>query len=113
MRNNARELQLIRLCIMLDDIELGERRETIMNLIHSARRASRMRQNNTTEALCTSARWELRRVLINQRLTGADLDAVALIELAMTILSPSHEETHAGIQTRLNEGIRGGAIRCL
>ncbi|WGK60028.1 hypothetical protein [Pantoea sp. SS70] len=48
MRNKTREQLLIRVINMLDDAELGERHETIMNLVHSARRACRAEQCSGT-----------------------------------------------------------------
>ena len=55
MREFRREQQLIGLCILPDDTLLGERRETILHLVHSARRASHAREAGEARTLSRCA----------------------------------------------------------
>lgn len=87
MKDKERELQLIRLCTLMDDAALGERRETIMDLLHSARRASRAGQRRTGAALCSDARHQLRKVRHSLRASGAGPDDTGPIESAIVTLT--------------------------
>ncbi|HBH6890070.1 TPA: hypothetical protein KUM96_004332 [Serratia marcescens] len=52
MRNRKREQRLIRVITLLDGAELGHDRERIMDLLHSARRASREGDATVASPLC-------------------------------------------------------------
>lgn len=93
MRNKTREQLLIRVINLLDDAELGERHETIMNLVHSARRACREGQSNVADQ-CSS---EVLRHLHNARqsLQGTETDpaVTVVIDEAISQLDSASENT--------------------
>lgn len=93
MRNKTREQLLIRVINLLDDAELGERHETIMNLVHSARRACREGQSSVAE----QCRSEVLRHLHNARLslqgTETEPAVTVVIDEAISQLDFASENT--------------------
>lgn len=101
MKDEECELQLIRLCTLMDAAALGERRETIMHLLHSARRASRAGQRRTAAALCSDARHQLRKVRHSLRAAGAGPDDTGPVESAIAMLSMVFEAPRTGVIRRV------------
>lgn len=95
MREIRREQQLIGLCTLLDDTGLGERRETIMHLVHSARRASHAREAGEATGLCLSALKQLRRARHSLRVAGAGADALSPLDAAIAGLQSVCDEAMA------------------
>lgn len=86
MRDTRRELHLSRLCFMMDDANLGDRREVIVNLLHCARRAYHEGQLYTAEQQSKDALKQLRKRRHSLRVAGADPENIALIDLAINVL---------------------------
>jgi len=91
MRDKQREEIMIRLITLLDDAELGERRETILHLLHSARQASRAR-DLTAGQHCLDALSQLRKVRLSLRTAGAAEQVLTPLEYAVELLQPVCEE---------------------
>ena len=85
MRNKEREAIIIRLITLLDDAELGERHETIINMLHSARQAYRAR-DLTAGQHCLDALSQLRKARHSLRLIGASEQVITPLEYAVGLL---------------------------
>lgn len=92
MREKKREQMLDRLCTLLADAELASRQETIMHLMHSARRASRNRKSYDATEHCISALKQLRKVRHTLRIAGVEADKLAPVEYAIAQLVPIYDE---------------------
>lgn len=93
MTDNNPEQHFIRLCNLLDDAELGERRETIMNLMHSARRACREGQSNVAEQCRSEALRHLRSARQSLQGSGAAPAVAVVIDEAIIQLDSARENT--------------------
>lgn len=92
MREKKREEILNRLCTLLADAELADRQETIMHLMHSARRASRNRESYTATELCLEALKQLRKARNSLRVAGVETAKLAPVEYAIAQLVPIYDE---------------------
>lgn len=101
MREKKREQMLIRLCTLLADAELADRRETIMHLMHSARRASRKRQSCDATDLCLDALKQLRKARNTLRVAGVGNNTLVPVEYAIAELMPVYDEARADANTKL------------
>jgi len=90
MRENKREQMLNRLCTLLADAELADRQETIMHLMHSARRASRNRNSNDATEHCINALKHLRKARHTLHIAGFETDKLASVEYAIAQLVPKY-----------------------
>ncbi|PIF06921.1 hypothetical protein [Candidatus Pantoea floridensis] len=91
MRNNKREEIMIRLITLLDDAELGERGDTILHLLHSARQASRARDFMAGQH-CLDALSQLRKARHSLRVAGASEQVLTPLEYAVELLLPVCED---------------------
>lgn len=91
MRNKTREQILIRLINLLDDAELGERRETILHLLHSARQTCRARDLRSGQH-CLDAMSQLRKARHSMRVADASEQVLTPLEYAVELLRPLCEE---------------------
>lgn len=96
MRNKQREQLLIRLITLLDDAELGERRETILDLLHSARRACRERSEIMAGQYVLDAHIQLRKARHSLQMTGASERVMTPLDYALDLLRPVCEDVQAG-----------------
>lgn len=94
MRNKQREEILIRLITLLDDAQLGERGETILHLLHSARQASRAR-DFTAGQHCLDALSQLRKARHSLRVAGASEPVLTPLEYAVELLLPVCEDAQS------------------
>lgn len=93
MRNRKREQRLIRVITLLDGAELGQDRERIMDLLHSARRACREGQSNVAEQCSVGALSHLLNARQRLQVPGkAPTDAVVVDE-AINQLDSTGEKT--------------------
>lgn len=92
MREKKREQMLSRLCTLLADAELASRKETIMHLMHSARRASRNRKSYDATEHCVDALKQLRKARHTLRIAGVEADRLAPVEYAIAQLVPICDE---------------------
>lgn len=95
MRNKKREQLLIQVITLLDGARLGERKETVMNLVHCARRASRERDAFSAELQSVEALSQLRKARHSLRIHGAPTQDIVLIESAIELLLPIQIEARA------------------
>jgi hypothetical protein len=86
MRNTKREQRLIRAINLLDGAELGQDRERIMNLLHSARRASR--DGDATGPLCFEALRALSTVSGRLQAAGAAAETLEPVASGIDLLLP-------------------------
>lgn len=94
MRNKQREEIMIRLITLLDDAELGERRETILHLLHSARQTSRARDFRSGQH-CLDALSQLRKARHSLRMAGASAHVLTPLEYAVDLLLPVCEDVQS------------------
>ncbi|WP_143354270.1 hypothetical protein [Erwinia amylovora] len=92
MCEKKREEMLNRLCTLLADAELADRQETIMHLMHSARRASRNRESNNATEHCIDALKLLRKARHTLFIAGVETDKLAPVEYAIAQLVPIYDE---------------------
>lgn len=92
MREKKREEMLNRLCTLLADAEFADRQETIMHLMHSARRASRNRKSNDATEHCIDALKLLRKARHTMHIAGVETDKLAPVEYAIAQLVPIYDE---------------------
>lgn len=92
MNEKKREQVLNRLCTLLADAELADRHETIMQLMHSARRASHNRESYITTELCIDALKQLRKARNSLRVAGVETDKLVPVEYAIAELVPIYDE---------------------
>jgi hypothetical protein len=92
MREKKREQMLNRLCTLLADAELADRQETIMHLMHSARRASRNRESNDATEYCIDALKQLRKARHTLHIAGVETDKLAPVGYAIAQLVPIYDE---------------------
>lgn len=92
MREEKREELLNRLCTLLADAELADRQETIMHLMHSARRASRNRESNNATEHCIDALKQLRKARHTLHIAGIETDKLTPVEYAIAQLVPIYDE---------------------
>ncbi|MGV6482002.1 hypothetical protein ACT2VT_001923 [Pantoea agglomerans] len=95
MRSKKREQVLIQLITLLDNARLGERKKTILNLLHSARRANREREVFTAQQHATEALGQLRKVRNSLRVSGANEQDIGVLENAVSMLLPIQNEVDA------------------
>ena len=95
MRSKQREQVLIRLITLLDNARLGERKETILNLLHSARRANRKREVFTAQQYATEALGQLRKARNSLRVSAANEQDIGVLENAVSMLLPMQNEVDA------------------
>lgn len=91
MRNKTREQLLIRVINLLDDAELGERQGTISDLLHSARRACRERNDFSSGQHALNALSQLRKA----RNSGASEHVLTPLEYALELLLPVCEDAQS------------------
>jgi hypothetical protein len=101
MRKKKHEQILIRVIKLLENAELGERRETILNLLHSAHRASRERNDFTAQEYSADALRELRKARHSLRVAGAAEGDIILTESATAMLLPVYEDARADMRAML------------
>lgn len=101
MRLKKLEARLIRLCTLLDDVDLGERHDEIMRLVHNARRASHERQRYTALQYCIDALKQLRKARNTLLVAGTDAEYIASINSAISILVPVYDEARADTHAML------------
>lgn len=92
MCEKKREQMLSRLCTLLADAELANRQETIMHLMHNARRASRNRKSYDATEHCVDALKQLRKARHTLRIAGVEADRLAPVEYAIAQLEPIYDE---------------------
>lgn len=95
MRHKKREQLLIRLITLLDDAELGERRETILDLLHSARRACRAGSDIMAGQYVLDAHIQLRKARHSLQVTGVSERIITPLEYALDLLRPVCEDVQA------------------
>lgn len=95
MRNQTREQLLIRVITLLDNASLGDRKETISNLLHGARRASREQDDFTAQEHRTEALSQLRKARHSLRVSGAAEQEITPLEYAIELLLPVKEDAAA------------------
>ncbi|MCT2420315.1 hypothetical protein N1689_20915 [Pantoea sp. XY16] len=95
MRSKKREQVLIQLITLLDNARLGERKETILNLLHSARRAIREREVFNAQQHTTEALGQLRKARHSLRVSGANEQEITVLENAVVMLLPVQDEADA------------------
>lgn len=88
MRNSKREQRLIRVITLLDGAELGHDRERIMDLLHSARRASREGDATVASPLCFEAVKALSSLSGRLQAAGAAAETLAPLATAVELLLP-------------------------
>ncbi|WP_058970063.1 hypothetical protein [Type-D symbiont of Plautia stali] len=88
MRNRKREQRLIRVITLLDGAELGHDREHIMDLLHSARRASREGDATMVSPLCFKAVKALSSVSGRLQAAGAAAETFEPVASAIDLLLP-------------------------
>ncbi|MBS0883185.1 hypothetical protein JK231_21575 [Pantoea sp. JGM49] len=88
MRNRQREQRLIRVITLLDGAALGHDRERIMNLLHSARRASRDGCTTVASSLCFEAVKALSSVSGRLQAAGAAAETLEPVASAIDLLLP-------------------------
>lgn len=88
MRNRKREQRLIRVITLLDGAELGHDRERIMDLLHSARRASREGDATVASPLCFEAVKALSSVSGRLQAAGAAAETLEPVASAIDLLLP-------------------------
>lgn len=88
MRNRKREQRLIRIITLLDGAELGCDRERIMDLLHSARRASRDGYSVVASHLCYEALRALSTVSGRLQAFGAAAETLGPVASAIDLLLP-------------------------
>lgn len=93
MTDKNPEQRFIRLCNLLDDAPLGERHETIMNLVHSARRACREGRSNVAEQCRSEALRHLSNARQSLQETESDPAATVVIDEAINQLDSASENT--------------------
>lgn len=86
MRTDSREQVLIRVIMLLDSVRLRSRQETILSLLHSARRASREGDFFATQQHITQAIGQLRKTRHSLRVAGAHEHEVTPIGYAISLL---------------------------
>lgn len=95
MKINKEEQVFIRIIRLLDNAEMGERRETILHLMHSARRASSDRDDFTAHEHSLQALSQLRKTRHSMKLGDASEQNVTLLESAIEMLLPVQKEAHS------------------
>lgn len=95
MRNKTREQLLIRVINLLDDAELGERQGTISDLLHSARRACRERNDFSSGQHALNALSQLRKARNSLRVAGASEHVLTPLEYALELLLPVCEDAQS------------------
>lgn len=95
MRSKKREEVLIRLITLLDNARLGERQETILHLLHSARRANREREIFVAQQYATKALGQLRKARNSLRVSAANEQDIIVLENAVSMLLRVQDEADA------------------
>ncbi|NWC63949.1 hypothetical protein [Cedecea sp. P7760] len=95
MKINKQEQLFIRIISLLDNAEMGERRETILHLMHSARRASSDRDDFSAYKHSLNALSQLRKARHSMRLGGASEQNITLLESAIDMLLPVQKEAES------------------
>lgn len=101
MRNRKREQLLIQVITLLDGARLGEREDTVINLLHCARRASRECDAFSAEEQSVKALSQLRKARHSLRIQGAPEQDIALLESAIELLLPVHKEAREDFVAQL------------
>lgn len=108
MREKKREQMLNRLCTQLADAELAGRREKILHLMHSARRASSNHESYVATEYCVNALKQLRKARHTLRIAGAESASLAPVECAIAQLKPIYDEARKdGFATLFVDPYRG------
>lgn len=95
MRANTREQVLIRVITLLDSMCLRGRQETVSDLLHSARRASRERDFFAAQQHITEAIGQLRKARHSLRVAGANEHEVTPVGYAISLLLDVQMESGA------------------
>lgn len=95
MKMNRQEQLFIRVIQLLDDTDMGERRETILHLMHSARRASHLRDDLTAYEYSLKALSQLRKARHSMTLDGASEQNITLLASAIEMLLPVQREAQS------------------
>lgn len=101
MRNKKREQLLIQVITLLDGVRLGERQETVINLLHCARRASRECDAFSAEQQSVEALSQMRKARHSMRIQGAPKQDIVLLEFAIELLLPVQIEAREDFVAQL------------
>ena len=104
MRNRQREQLLIRVITMLDGAALAHDRERIMNLLHSARRASRDGFTSVASPLCFEAVKALSKVSGRLQAAGAAAETLEPVGSAIDLMLPDFVRQKESVYTVLMAG---------
>lgn len=95
MKINKKEQLFIRVITLLDNAEMGARRETILHLMHSARRASSGRDDFTAYEHSLKALSQLRKARHSMKHGGASEQNITLLESAIEMLLSVQKEAQS------------------
>ncbi|HEB4876173.1 TPA: hypothetical protein R0C45_004409 [Kluyvera ascorbata F0526] len=88
MKSNEQEQLFIRVIQLLDNTDMGERRETILHLMHSARRASSVRDDLSAYEYSLKALSQLRKARHSMKHGGASEQNITQLGSAIEMLLP-------------------------